>query len=298
MISSTRLAWTILAAALLLAGCAHDDKDAYTEKPVETLYNEAMNDMLDGGYTKAAKAFDQVDQQHPYSVWATRAELMSAYALYQANKYDESIVACNRFIQLHPGHRDVAYAYYLKALDYYVQIADVARDQKMTKQAMDALQEVVRRFPDSKYGRDARLKLDLCVDHLAGKEMEIGRFYEQQGDYLAAINRFKRVIDNYQKTTHVPEALQRLAECYTALGLKDEAEKVTSVLGYNYPGSPWYERAYSLIRTDAPNEFAAATGGATKPDEAAAATPDAQKAAAAPSQGFFGRMFATVSSIF
>jgi outer membrane protein assembly factor BamD len=298
MVSSTRLTWTILAAALLLVGCAHDDKDTYTEKPVENLYNEAMNDMLDGGYSKAAKAFDQVDQQHPYSVWATRAELMSAYALYQANKYDESIVACNRFIQLHPGHRDVAYAYYLKALDYYVQIADVARDQRVTKQAMDALQEVVRRFPDSKYGRDARLKLDLCIDHLAGKEMEIGRFYEQQGDYLAAINRFKRVIDNYQKTTHVPEALQRLAECYTALGLKDEAEKVTAVLGYNYPGSPWYERAYSLIRTDAPNEFAAATGGATKPEEAAAATPEAQKAAAAPSQGFFGRMFATVSSIF
>lgn len=283
----------ILAAALLLAACASKEKDTYVDKPVETLYNEAMNKMLDGGYTDAAKAFDQVDQQHPYSVWATQAELMAAYALYQANKYDESIAAADRFISLHPGHRDVAYAYYLKALDYYVQIADVARDQKMTQLAMQALQEVVRRFPDSKYGRDARLKIDLTRDHLAGKEMEIGRYYEGQGAYLAAINRFKRVLDNYQTTTHVPEALYRLAECYTALGLTDEAERVTSVLGYNYPGSKWYSDAYALLRTDAPKVFAKASGGA----ETAAAS-ETTKSQAGEAPGFFGRMFATVTSIF
>jgi outer membrane protein assembly factor BamD len=294
---SPRLAWVVLAGGLLLGGCASKDKDTYTEKPVETLYNEAMNKMLDGGYTQAAKAFDEVDQQHPYSVWATRAELMSAYALYQANKYDESIVAADRFISLHPGNRDVAYAYYLKALDYYVQIADVGRDQKTTQQALDALQEVVRRFPDSKYGRDARLKMDLARDHLAGKEMEIGRYYEGQHDYLAAINRFKRVVQDYQTTTHVPEALQRLAECYTALGLPNEAEKVTAVLGYNYPGSQWYSSAYALLRSDAPTTFAKASG------EAGAATPVAAKApatkeATGESPGFFGRMVGAVTSIF
>ncbi|HZB90014.1 MAG TPA: outer membrane protein assembly factor BamD [Stellaceae bacterium] len=299
MTFSIRLAWPILASALLLAACAGTNKDAYVDRPVEALYNDAMNKMLDGGYSNAAKAFDEVDRQHPYSVWATRAELMSAYALYQANKYDESIVACDRFISLHPGHRDVAYAYYLKALDYYVQISDVERDQKTTQQALDALGEVVRRFPDSKYGRDARLKMDLARDHLAGKEMAIGRWYEQQGDYLAAINRFQRVIQKYQTTTHVPEALQRLTECYTALGLKDEAERVTAVLGYNYPGNAWYSDAYTLLKTDAPAEFAAATGG--KPAETASAPPAAtpeKKASAENSTGFFGRMFGAVNSIF
>lgn len=293
MRASPRLGCLFFAGALLLAGCAGDKKDTYVEKPVETLYNDAMNQMLDGGYSQAAKTFDQVDQQHPYSVWATRAELMAAYALYQANKYNESVAAADRFISLHPGNRDVAYAYYLKALDYYVQIADVGRDQKMTEMAMQALQEVVRRFPDSRYGRDARLKIDLTRDHLAGKEMEIGRYYEGQGAYLAAINRFKRVVDNYQTTTHVPEALYRLDECYIALGLSDEAERVTSVLGYNYPGSKWYSNAYDLLRQDAPKVFAKASG----TTETAAATGAKPSTPSQPS-GFFGRMFATVSSIF
>ena len=236
----------IAIAALALASCA-EKKDDYVERPVEDLYNSAMDELLDADYTKAAKDFDEVDRQHPYSVWATKAQLMSAYALYQQGKYDESIVAADRFIQLHPGHRDVAYAYYLKALDYYIQIADVGRDQKTTQQAMNALGEVVRRFPDTQYARDARLKMDLARDHLAGKEMEIGRWYESRGDYLAAINRFKRVIDDYQTTTHVPEALERLTECYLALGLTDEARRTAAVLGYNYPGSHWYEDTYALV---------------------------------------------------
>jgi len=284
--------WPILAAALLLGACA-GDKDTYTEKPVETLYNTAMNQLLDGDYSKAAKSFDEVDRQHPYSVWATKAQLMSAYALYEASKYDESIVAAERFISLHPGHRDIAYAYYMKALDYYVQIADVGRDQKLTQQAMQTLQEVVRRFPDSKYGRDARLKIDLARDHLAGKEMEIGRYYERQGSYLAAINRFRRVVDDYQTTTHVPEALHRLTECYTALGLTDEAERVASVLGYNYPGSDWYGDSYALLKTDAPTVFAKAASG----DKTTAAA-GAQSADQSQSQGFFGRMFGAAASLF
>ncbi len=240
-----RLAAVALVAAAL-AACSKP-KDTYVERPVEDLYNSAMDELLDQNYQKASHDFDEVDRQHPYSVWATKAQLMSAYALYQAGKYDDSIIAADRFIQLHPGHRDIAYAYYLKALDYYIQIADVGRDQKTTQQALNALAEVTRRFPDSKYARDARLKMDLARDHLAGKEMEIGRWYERQGSYLAAINRFKLVVDQYQTTTHVPEALERLTECYLALGLSDEARRTAAVLGYNYPGSSWYRDTYALV---------------------------------------------------
>ncbi|HEY5209965.1 MAG TPA: outer membrane protein assembly factor BamD [Stellaceae bacterium] len=241
--------------ALLLSACGGGKKETYVDTPVDTLYNRAMNSVIAEDWSKAAGQFEEVDRQHPYSVWATKAQLMAAYALYEGSKYDQSIVAADRFIQLHPGHRDVAYAYYLKALDYYVQIADVGRDQQQTQRALAALGEVVRRFPDSRYGRDAQLKMQLATDHLAGKEMEIGRFYEQQRYYLAAINRFRRVVDQYQSTTHVPEALERLTECYLALGLKNEAEKTAAVLGYNYPGSKWYGSAYSLM-TGHPNATA------------------------------------------
>ena len=279
--------WGFLAGALLLAACA-GAKDTYVEKPVEDLYNSAMDQLLEHSYDKAAKSFDEVERQHPYSVWATKAQLMSAYALYQAAKYDESIVAADRFIQLHPGHRDIAYAYYLKALDYYVQIADVARDQRATEKAMTALGEVVRRFPDSRYGRDARLKIDLARDHLAGKEMEIGRWYERQRLYLAAINRFQRVIADYQTTTHVPEALHRLTECYMSLGLTEEAQRTASVLGYNYPGSTWYSDSYALFKTRQPTAIAEGSGAETP------ATPPSKSA----SGNWFGRVFDSVTSIF
>ncbi len=277
--------WLLIAGVLVLGGCSDDKKDAYVEKPVETLYNNAMNLLLDESWEKAAKAFDEVERQHPYSVWATKAQLMSAYCLYVAGKYDESVVAADRFIQLHPGHRDIAYAYYLKALDFYVQIADVGRDQKATQQAMSALNEVVKRFPDSRYGRDARLKIDLARDHLAGKEMEIGRYYERQGSYLAAVNRFRRVVDQYQTTTHVPEALERLTECYLALGLKEEAQKTAAVLGYNYPGTRWYGDTYALI--DSNTTATAANRGAS---QAAANKSD--------EQGWFSRVVGTVTSVF
>ena len=247
-----------LASALLAAACSDSKKDVYVDRPVEELYNQAMDKFIDSEYSGAAKDFDEVDRQHPYSVWATKAQLMSAYSLYQSNKFDESTVALDRFIQLHPGNRDAAYAYYLKALCYYIQITDVGRDQKMTEQALKALDEVVRRFPDSKYARDARLKIDLTRDHLAGKEMTIGRYYERQGQYLAAINRFRRVIDNYQTTTHVPEALHRLTESYLALGIVDEARSSAAVLGHNYPGSEWYQDSYALL-TGIPVGFAAGT---------------------------------------
>jgi len=273
--------------ALALSGCSSDKKDdKYVEKPVDELYNSAMDLLANKDYSKAADAFDEVEQQHPYSVWATRAQLMSAYALYQDNKYDDSIVAADRYIQLHPGNRDVAYAYYLKALDYYVQIEDVGRDQKTTEQAMQALEEVVRRFPNTPYARDAHLKIDLARDHLAGKEMEIGRWYEKQGYYLAALNRFKTVVDKYQTTTHTPEALERMTECYLALGLKDEAKRTAAVLGYNYPGNPWYAATYTLVT----GQEVAVNGGSAPPPATAPAAANNKE----DNKGWFGKMLGFV----
>lgn len=234
-------------AALLLGACASDKTEEYVERPVAELYNVAVDHLEQRNYAAAAKAFDEVERQHPYSSWATKAQLMAAYSHYENEKYDDAIIALDRFIQLHPGNADVAYAYYLKALSYYEQISDVGRDQKMTTLAMSALQDVVNRFPETTYARDARLKIDLTVDHLAGKEMEVGRWYQRQRHYLAAVNRFRTVVDEFQQTTHVPEALYRLTETYTLLGLKDEAEKAAAVLGHNFPGSDWYQNAYALV---------------------------------------------------
>jgi len=189
--------------------------------------------------------FDLVETTYPYSSWAVSAQLMQGYTYYLQNKYVEAIGALDRFIQLHPAHRDIAYAYYLRALCYYEQIADVQRDQKATQEAITALQEVVNRFPDSAYARDARLKIDLGRDHLAGQEMSVGRWYERQHLYAAAIGRFQRVVDQYQTTNHVPEALHRLTEIYLILGLRDQAKRTASVLGHNYPGSEWYAESYN-----------------------------------------------------
>ncbi len=229
------------------AGCSSDDEPAYVERPVEELYNGATDELLQSNYDEAAKLYDEVERQHPYSVWASKAQLMAAYAFYQANKYDDAVNTLDRFIQLHPGNKDIAYAYYLKAISYYEQISDVARDQKMTRDALDALDEVARRFPETQYARDAELKIDLARDHLAGKHMEIGRYYLDRGEYLAGINRFRKVIEDYQTTTHVPEALHRLVECYMALGVITEAQATASVLGHNFPGSEWYLDSYALL---------------------------------------------------
>lgn len=236
-----------LAVAGTLAACSGDKEPEYVEKPVTDLYNQAVDLMNEGEYSDAAKAFDEVERQHPYSKWATKAQLMAAFSYYQEGKYDDTIIALDRFIQLHPGSPDTPYAYYLKALCFYEQISDVGRDQKMTRLAQQALEEIVTRFPNTEYARDARLKLDLTQDHLAGKEMEVGRYYLKAGQYLAAINRFRIVVEKYDHTSHVPEALYRLTEAYTVIGLKAEAKKTAAVLGYNYPGSDWYDDAYDLV---------------------------------------------------
>lgn len=234
-------------ALLTLGACASDDDKPPVEAEADVLYNRAASAMDAKNYKEATKQFEEVERQHPYSQWATHAQLMAAYASYQAQDYDEAIMALDRFIELHPGHKDIDYAYYLRALCFYERISDVRRDQEMTEEALTALETLISRYPDSKYSRDAKLKRDLTLDHLAGKEMEIGRYYLKQGQVNAAINRFRMVIRNYQTTTHVPEALHRLVEAYLTLGVKDEATRVAAVLGYNYPGSKWYERSYGLL---------------------------------------------------
>jgi outer membrane protein assembly factor BamD len=237
----------------LLSGCGSSSDQtakAAPVAPVEDLYNNGVDALNARRFATASDQFAAVEQNYPYSTWAVNAQLMSGYSLYLQNKYTDAIGTLDRFIQLHPAHRDIAYAYYLRALCYYEQIADIARDQKGTEQAMNALREVVTRFPDTSYARDAKLKIDLCFDHLAGKEMEIGRYYQKQNLYEAAIGRFQRVVDDFQTTNHVPEALARLTEIYLALGLKDQARKTAAVLGYNYPGSEWYTASYAQLVDD------------------------------------------------
>lgn len=230
-----------------LAGCSSNDELPYEERPVEQIYHTAMDYMEKGQYIPASKEFDEVERQHPYSEWARRSMLMGAYANYKVNKYDEAVLGAQRFISLHPSNKDVPYAYYLIGLSYYEQISDVGRDQRMTESALNSFYELTRRFPQSEYARDARLKIDLTLDHLAGKEMEIGRYYLTRHDYIAAINRFRIVIERYQTTTHTPEALERLTEAYLALGVATEAQTAAAILGHNFPGSEWYEDSYALL---------------------------------------------------
>ena len=242
-------ALALTVSGVLISGCSSDEEMAaqYIERPIDQIYTDAWRQIDGENWLQAGRQFDEVERQHPYSVWARRAILMSAYCYYQGNRYAEAIDAATRFIQLHPGNKDVPYAYYLKAISLYEQIGDVDRDQGNTDQALTALQDLIQRFPDTEYARDARLKVDLARDHLAGREMMVGRFYLKQGEFLAAINRFRTVIDKYQTTTHAPEALERLTEAYMSLGIVKEAQTSAAVLGYNYPGSRWYMDAYTLL---------------------------------------------------
>ncbi len=237
-------------AILAAAGCGGDGKKAklaYVERPVEELYRLATEALERNRFDRAIPLFEEVERQHPYSAWARRAMLMKSFSYYRQNDYDEAIAGLDQFISLHPGNRDAPYAYYLKAMCFYEQIRDVGRDQDFTDKAVVALTNVVRRYPDTEYALDARLKLDLTLDHLAGKEMYVGRFYLRAGKHIAAINRFKTVVDDYQTTSHAPEAMHRLVEAYLGLGVYDEARHVANFLGYNYPGSEWYKYTYDLL---------------------------------------------------
>ena len=231
-----------------LAACSSDDsEDTYIARDVEVIYNLAQDNLDRGRYRFAAAAFDEVERQHPYSVWARRAQLMAAYSAYMSNQYDDAVLAAERFLQLHPGNVSAPYAYYLIALSHYEQISDVGRDQNKTEQAEAALIEVIRRFPETEYAQDAQLKLALTQDHLAGKDMEVGRFYLKRKEYLSATIRFRRVIEKFQTTSHAPEALHRLVEAYLAMGVYDEAKRAANVLEANYGDSKWYRYSYSLL---------------------------------------------------
>ncbi len=250
------LAFGALAAATTLTaacggGSNRPEDTAYVARDVETLYGQAKAELDSGKPQLAAALFDEVERQHPYSPWARRAQLMSAFSYYVAGDYNKTVASAQRFLSIHPGNKDAPYAYYLIALSYYEQISDVQRDQKVTEQALTALREVNRRFPQTQYAADARLKIDLVEDHLAGKEMEIGRYYQRSGRWIAAQIRFQNVVDTYQTTSHAPEALYRLVESSLALGIKPEAVKYAAVLGANYPGNEWYEKAYELIEDNA-----------------------------------------------
>ena len=236
----------LLVAALGLTACATKE-DPYVERPVEQLYNQGARQLDDRKYANAILLFAEVERQHPYSEWARKSMVMSAYASYQTRDYTTAISAAERYLALHPGGSEAEYAYYLIALCHFDQIIDVGRDQATTERASTALNDIIRRFPQSEYSKDARIKLDMVNDQLAGKEMTVGRWYLRSNQTLSAVNRFRAVVDNYQTTSHTPEALHRLVEAYLTLGLKDQALAAGATLGYNYPETEWYRMSYRLL---------------------------------------------------
>ena len=244
----------ILLTLLSSISCStNTEKNEYTERSVDEIYNSAMILLDYKKFKKALNDFEEVERLHPYSIWATRAQLMSAYVKYKLDDYVGSIAGSKRYIELHPGANDIDYAYYLIALCHYEQINDFRRDQSNTSAAFDSFNNLIRRFPDSDYTRDSKLKLDLVKDHLAAREMNVGRTYQHLDNHIAAINRFKTVVDSYSQTSHLPEALARLTELYFTLGLYNEAKVYASVLGHNYPNNKWYKYTYSLFASKKSN---------------------------------------------
>ncbi|MGA8390459.1 MAG: outer membrane protein assembly factor BamD [Pseudolabrys sp.] len=248
-------ALAVAAVAASLGACSSFDlfakkDDTPPDEPADRLYNEGLyllNAKKDA--RDAVKKFEEVDRQHPYSEWARKSLLMSAYAYYQAGEYDDCVNAAKRYVTLHPGSQDAAYAQYLIASSYFEEIPDVTRDQARTERALAALEEVIRKYPTTEYANSSKLKIEAARDQLAGKEMEIGRYYLKKKDYTGAINRFKVVVTKYQTTRHVEEALMRLTESYMALGITDEAQTAAAVLGHNFPDSQWYKHAYAVVKT-------------------------------------------------
>lgn len=256
---------SVVAATVSVSACAGGrDRPqlAYEERPVELLYNTGYQRLESRRWSDAVDYFQEVERQHPYSEWARRAILMQIFAHYRNGAYDDSIAACDRFIQLFPGSPSAAYAFYMRATNNFEQIVDVGRDQARAEAALQGLRDVSRRYPNTPYAVDASVKIDMVQDQLAGKEMEIGRYYQRAKQPLAALGRYKAVIDNeaFQRTSHTPEALYRLVEVNLMLGLKEEATRNGAVLGFNYPGSPWYAEAYALLTEEGAQPGTAPTG--------------------------------------
>jgi outer membrane protein assembly factor BamD len=253
MLRLTYVPLVISACALSLTACQSSRRNvelAYVERPVEQLYNQAAIELDSNDFITAIALFEEVERQHPYSEWARKSMVMSAYASYKTRDYTTAIGSAERYLSLHPGGSEAEYAYYLIALCHFDQIIDVGRDQATTENARAALNDVVRRFPESEYAKDSGVKLDMVNDQLAGKEMTIGRWYLRSNQTLSAVNRFRSVVENYQTTSHAPEALHRLVEAYLTLGLKDQALVAGATLGYNYPDSDWYKMSYRLLTNE------------------------------------------------
>lgn len=236
--------------SLALAGCAsQSDKDDVTldATPPEQMYNEGLALMNEGKFTRALKRFEDLDRTHPYSDWSRKAILMQAYSSHQVGAYTDSISAAKRYITLYPANEDAPYAMFLIGEGYFKQMPDVSRDQDLTKRAQAAYQEILQRYPQSSYAGEARKRIEITRDQIAGQEMFVGRYYLDKRQYLASINRFKTVVSEYQTTRHVEEALARLVECYFALGVATEAQTAAAVLGHNFPESQWYKDSYKLL---------------------------------------------------
>lgn len=241
----------LLAGAAVLSGCSSDEPlEPFVEIPAEVSYNAGIAYLQQGDYRKATEKFQEVDTQHPYSEWARKSLIMTAYTSYSRGSYDDAVTSAKRYVTLYPGSEDAAYAQFIIGQSYFAQIPDVTRDQAITTKAMQAMSELTQRYPESPYAAEAQKKLDQAKDQLAGKEMEVGRYYLDRRQYIGAINRFKTVVTEYQTTRHIEEALERLTEAYFAMGIVDEAQTAAAVLGHNYPDSRWYKDAYALLQTN------------------------------------------------
>lgn len=249
----TTLAVPAIVLPLLVAGCASDDDinlATYVEQtePADVLYNQGLANLESGRLKEAAAKFEAVDRQHPYSDFARKSMVMAAFTQYRQGKYDDAINAAKRYVTLYPSSPDAAYAQYIIGLSYYRQIRDVTQDQKEARRTYEAMDELIQRWPESEYAEDARAKMRFARDQLAGKEMQIGRYYLERREYIAAIKRFRAVVETYSNTRHIEEALARLTEAYYAMGLTSEAQTATAVLGHNYPDSQWYRDSYALLQ--------------------------------------------------
>jgi len=236
-------------ALILLASCAATTENKEIIADDSTLYNKGMKALYSKYYETAINFFEELDRQHPYSELSQKARVMTIFAHFENEDYEETVFEADKFIQENIGYKDLDYVYYIKGLSYYYRISDVKRDQSNTKMALDVFEQLIKRYPESKYSKEVKQKINLCYDNLAGKEMEVGRFYQEQGNMLAAVNRFQRVVIMYEKSSHTPEALYRIAEAHMALGIESEAIRALSILGYNYSGnSKWYKKGYDLIK--------------------------------------------------
>ena len=250
----------LLAGLLTLAACnsSETSSSGFLDdiQPADRLYNQALTDLDGGDMKNASKTLKQIDQQHPYSEYSRRAMVLQTFLHYRRKEYDDAINTGKRYVSLYPGDKDAAYAQYLVGMSYYRQIPDIGRDQTVTGRAYNAMNELVERYPDSEYIEDAKTKMRIALDQLAGKEMLTGRYYLERREYLAAINRFRSVVQRFQKTRHIEEALARLTESYLAMGIVSEAQTAAAVLGHNFPESQWYKDSLALLKANgvAPQE--------------------------------------------